>query len=390
VSVTAPGGFTANGVACGIKPSGELDLSLVATVDGAPVAAAAVFTQNKMTAAPVVTTNSHLTLTGGRAAAVIVNSGCANAATGAAGLADAEAMCRLVADHLGCTAAEVLVCSTGLIGYDLPMDAIAGGVPGLVAGRTAEADGGIAAAEAMRTTDTHRKETVVHGADFVVGGMAKGAAMLAPDMATMLAVLTTDAAVEPATLSAVLRAGVADSFNAMSVDGCTSTNDTVILLASGAAGPPADPGGFAAAVADACADLATQMVGDAEGHTKVVRVRVAGALSDDDARAGARKVAESQLVKCSWYGKDPYWGRIASELGSAGIAFEADKLTVRYGDLIVAAGGTSAPVDDAALADYMDRPHLEVTAELGLGDGRATILTNDLTHAYVDENMGTS
>ncbi len=390
MSVTAPQGFGANGVACGIKASGDPDLSLVATTDGGPVAAAAVFTQNKMTAAPVVTTNAHLTLTGGRAAAVVLNSGCANAATGQSGLDDARSMCEQVAAALGCATEEVLVCSTGLIGYPLPMDAIAKGIPDLVGGRNGDAAGGAAAAEAIRTTDTCRKETVVRGDSFVVGGMAKGAAMLAPDMATMLAVLTTDAAVEPDELTAALRAGVAESFNAMSVDGCTSTNDTVILLASGAAGAPADGPAFTAAIADACLDLATQMVGDAEGHTKVVHVRVTGALSDDEARAGARRVAESQLVKCSWYGKDPYWGRVASELGSAGIVFEADKLSVRYGDLLVAEHGVTVPVDPDAMAAYMDRDLLEVTASLGLGDGTARILTNDLTHAYVDENMGTS
>jgi len=388
MSVTAAGGFTAHGVACGIKPSGDLDLSLVATVDGAPVSAAAVFTQNKMTAAPVITTNAHLTLTGGRAAAVILNSGCANAATGQPGLADAEAMCAQVAAELGCRNEEVLVCSTGLIGYALPMGAIGAGVPALVAGRSS--DGALAAAEAIRTTDTHRKETVVQGDGFTVGGMAKGAAMLAPDMATMLAVLTTDAAVGPEALTAILRSGVAGSFNAMTSDGCTSTNDTVILLASGAAGPPSDQRSFAAAVAEACGDLAGQMVSDAEGHTKVVQVRVSGALSDDEARAGARKVAESQLVKCSWYGKDPYWGRVASELGSAGIAFEADKLSVRYGDLLVAEHGVTVEVDPAAMASYMDEERIEVTAHLGLGDGTARVLTNDLTHAYLDENMGTS
>lgn len=388
MSVTAPAGFTAHGVACGIKPSGDLDLSLVATHDARPVAAAAVFTQNKMTAAPVVTTNAHLTLSDGRAAAVVLNSGCANAATGAPGLADAEAMCTLVADALGCAPQEVLVCSTGLIGYSLPMDAIAAGVPALVAGLAP--DGGAQAAEAIRTTDTHRKEALVAAEGFTVGGMAKGAAMLAPNMATMLAVLTTDAAVEPEALTRSLRAAVADSFNAMSSDGCTSTNDTVILLASGAAGPPADPAAFDAAVAAACLDLATQMVGDAEGHTKVVTVVVTGAMTDDEARAGARKVAESQLVKCSWYGQDPYWGRVASELGSAGIAFEADKLTVRYGDLVVAEHGVTAPVDPEAIAAYMAEEHLVVTVQLGLGDGTARILTNDLTHAYVDENMGTS
>ena len=390
MSVTAARGFTANGVACGIKASGDPDLSLVATADGAPVPAAAVFTQNKMTAAPVVTTARHLEATDGQAAAVVVNSGCANAATGAQGLADAEAMCALVADAVGCLPDDVLVCSTGLIGYTLPMTAIAEGIPALVAGLEDGAAGAEAAAEAMRTTDTHRKEAVAQGDGFVVGGMAKGAAMLAPNMATMLAVLTTDAAVDPTDLTEALRAAVADSFNSMSVDGCTSTNDTVVLLASGQAGPPPDLDSFAAAVAAVCLDLATQMVGDAEGHTKVVTVHVTGAASDDDARAGARKVAESQLVKCSWYGRDPYWGRVASELGSAGIAFDPDRLSVRYGDLLVAEHGIDAAVDPAGLSAYMDQACLDVTADLGLGDGRARVLTNDLTHAYIDENMGTS
>jgi glutamate N-acetyltransferase/amino-acid N-acetyltransferase len=305
-------------------------------------------------------------------------------------VADAEATCGLVAEHLGCVPEEVLVCSTGLIGYTLPMGAVTAGVPALVAGRAAGPEGAIAAAEAMRTTDTHRKETVVRGDGFVVGGMAKGAAMLAPNMATMLAVLTTDAEVSADQLATILRAGVAESFNAMTVDGCTSTNDTVILLASGVSGPPADLDAFAAAVAEACLDLATQMVGDAEGHTKVVRVHVTGAASDDEARAGARKVAESQLVKCSWYGKDPYWGRIASELGTAGIDLEPSRLRIRYGDITVAAGGVDAPHDADALARYMDQEWIEVTADLGVGDGRARLLTNDLTHAYIDENMGTS
>ncbi len=390
MSVTAAKGFTAAGVACGIKESGKSDLALVSTDDGQPVPTAAVFTQNKMTAAPVITTNAHLTLTGGQATAVVLNSGCANAATGPQGMADAQRMTELVATELGCDANEVLVCSTGLIGYTLPMSAIARGVGPLVASRAATPEAGVAAADAICTTDTRRKEARVDGDDFVVGGMAKGAAMLAPNMATMLAVLTTDAGVEADQLTTILRAAVADSFNAMSVDGCTSTNDTVVLLASGRSGPPADMRSFADAVAAVCLDLATQMVGDAEGHTKVVRLFVTGALSDEEARTGARKVAESQLVKCSWYGKDPYWGRIASELGSAGIAFEADKLTVRYGDLVVAERGVTASVDERAIAAYMEREWIEVTAHLGIGDGTARILTNDLTHAYVDENMGTS
>jgi glutamate N-acetyltransferase / amino-acid N-acetyltransferase len=389
VSVTAARGFTAAGIAAGIKGTGDLDLSLVATTDGRPVPAAAVFTQNKMTAAPVVTTHAHLDATGGHAAAVVLNSGCANAATGRSGLDDAEKMTALVAAELGCEPTEVLVCSTGLIGFDLPMDAVAAGIPKLVAGRGDDRAAGIAAAQAICTTATRRKETVVRAGACIVGGMAKGAAMLAPNMATMLAVLTTDAEVAPRELHDILRTGVADSFNAITVDGCTSTNDTVILLASGNAGP-ADPVALQAAVSEACFDLAAQMVADAEGHTKVVRVTVTGAATDDDARAGARKVAESQLVKCSWYGKDPYWGRVASELGSAGIAFDPDRVTVRYGDLVVAERGITAPCDPTALVTYMDQERIDVIADLGLGPGTARLLTNDLTHAYVDENMGTS
>jgi glutamate N-acetyltransferase / amino-acid N-acetyltransferase len=389
VSVTAPGGFTAAGVAARIKPSGDADLSLVVTADGRPVTAAAVSTTNKMAAAPVVVTRRHIDVTSGRAAAVVLNSGCANAATGQKGIEDAERMCARVAAEIGCATEEVLVCSTGLIGVDLPMDAVERGIVALAAARSADADAAVAAAQAILTTDTTRKETVVRAPGFVVGGMAKGAAMLAPDMATMLAVLTTDVEITPREASDALRDGVAESFNAITVDGCTSTNDTVILLASGAAGP-ADPEVLRAAVAEACLDLATQMVGDAEGHTKVVRLVVTGAASDGEARAGARKVAGSQLVKCSWYGKDPYWGRVASELGSAGIAFEPDLLTVRYGDLTVAEGGVTVPVDGDALAAYMEQEWIEVTADLGLGPGTARLLTNDLTHAYVDENMGTS
>ncbi|HEY8547831.1 MAG TPA: bifunctional glutamate N-acetyltransferase/amino-acid acetyltransferase ArgJ [Acidimicrobiales bacterium] len=390
MSVTAPAGFVANGVACGIKPSGDPDLSLVATADGAAVPAAAVFTQNLVVAAPVTTSRAHLQATGGRAAAVILNSGNANACTGHDGAADAEAMCAATADALGCAADEVLVCSTGLIGPPLPIERITKAVPDLVAGRGGSPVDAVRAAEAIMTTDTRAKQTAVRGADFVVGGMAKGAAMLAPNMATMLAVLTTDAAVEPDQLQDVLRAGVADSFNAITVDGCTSTNDTVILLASGRAGTPASLDAFRTAVAEACHDLALQMVGDAEGHTKVVKVRVTGAASDDEARRAARKVAESQLVKCSWYGKDPYWGRVASDLGTAGVALDVSALSIAYGGTVVSRGCIEVDHDRAAVAAHMEGEYLELTCDLGVGTGEARILTNDLTHAYVDENMGTS
>jgi glutamate N-acetyltransferase/amino-acid N-acetyltransferase len=230
---------------------------------------------------------------------------------------------------------------------------------------------------------------VVEGEGFTVGGMAKGAAMLAPDMATMLAVLTTDAEATPAVLQAALRAGVVDSFNAMSVDGCTSTNDTVLLLASGQAGPVPEEALFDA-VADACADLARQMVGDAEGATKVVEVRVVGAASDEDAARAARRVAESNLCKCSWYGQDPYWGRILSEIGSSGAAFDPDTVSVAYGGVKVCRKGVASMHDATALAEIMTAPYIEIVADLGIGKGEGVILTNDLTHAYIDENMRTS
>jgi glutamate N-acetyltransferase / amino-acid N-acetyltransferase len=389
VSVVAPAGLVAAGVACGIKQSGDADLSLVATADGSPVAAAGVFTQNLVVAAPVTVSRRHLAATSGRAAAVVLSSGNANAATGAQGEADAIEMCALTAAELGCGPEHVLVCSTGLIGYHLPMDALRAGIPALAAARGGDPAQGSAAAEAIMTTDTRRKETLVAGDGFVVGGMAKGAAMLAPDMATMLAVLTTDAAVDPATLTEVLRAGVADSFNAMTVDGCTSTNDTVLILASGRAGAP-DPAAFAAAVAEACLDLATQMVGDAEGHTKVVRVRVTGAADDAEARQAARKVAESQLTKCSWFGEDPYWGRIASDLGTAGVKLDPAALTIAYGGTVVSRSCAPADHDEAAVAAHMAGDQLDIHADLGVADGQARVLTNDLTYGYIDENKGTS
>jgi glutamate N-acetyltransferase / amino-acid N-acetyltransferase len=390
VSVVAARGFAAAGGACGIKPAGAPDLALVSTADGRPVPAAGVFTENLVLAAPVVVTRRHLDATRGRAAAVVLSSGNANAATGDAGETDAERMCALAAAGVGCAPDEVLVCSTGLIGYPLPMAALEVGIPQVAAGRGSDAAHGAAAAEAIMTPDTRRKETLVGGDGFVVAGMAKGAAMLAPNMATMLAVLTTDAAVDPATLTEVLRAGVADSFNAMTVDGCTSTNDTVLVLASGAAGPPADPDGFATAVAAACLDLATQMVGDAEGHTKVVTVRVTGAASDDEARQAARKVAESQLVKCSWFGGDPYWGRIASDLGTAGVKLDPAGLTVAYGGTVVTRGCAPADHDAGAVAAHLAGAELDVHCDLGIGDGRARVLTNDLSYGYIDENKGTS
>jgi glutamate N-acetyltransferase/amino-acid N-acetyltransferase len=389
VSVTAPKGFVAAGIAAGIKANGNPDLALVATDDAQPVTAAAVFTSNKATAAPVQTSRAHLQAADNKAAAVILNSGNANAATGYAGRKDAERMTALIAAELGCDTDHVLVCSTGLIGIPLDMAPIEQGIPTLVKARTA--DGGDAAATAIMTTDTHAKQVVVDNGGWTVGGMAKGAAMLAPNMATMLAVLTTDAAAEPAVLQQALKHAVDRSFNALSVDGCTSTNDTVIVLANGRSGITPDPAELQDALTTACQDLASQMAGDAEGATKVVRITVTGAATDAEAERGARKTAESQLVKCSFYGKDPYWGRVVSELGSAGIAFDPDKVRIDYGGITVCQNGTAAPVSDPeALAAHMEQRHIDLHADLGIGDGTGVILTNDLTHAYVDENMGTS
>jgi glutamate N-acetyltransferase/amino-acid N-acetyltransferase len=389
VSVTAAGGFHAAGLACGIKAGSAADLALVATADRSAVPAAAVFTTNKMTAAPVVVSRDNLVSSGGRASAVVVNSGNANAATGRRGLDDATRTCELVASEMGRARHEVLVCSTGLIGIPLPIASIEAGVPKLVATLAAGPEAGADAAEAIRTTDTHRKEAVATGPGFTVGGMAKGAGMLAPNLATMLAVLTTDAGAGPETLHRVLGAAVDATFNRFTVDGCTSTNDTVVLLASGRAGEVPEPD-LAATVTAACADLVAQLADDAEGVTKIVRLIVTGAASDFEAHRAARKVADSLLVKCSWYGEDPYWGRIASDLGSADVAFDAGRVSIAYGGVVVARDGAAADHDEAAVRRHLASRHIEVTADLGLGEGRAGILTTDLSHAYIDENMGTS
>ncbi|HEX2700007.1 MAG TPA: bifunctional ornithine acetyltransferase/N-acetylglutamate synthase, partial [Acidimicrobiales bacterium] len=268
-----------------------------------------------------------------------------------------------------------------------PMAPIEAGVAPLVDGLSG--DGGRRAADAILTTDTCRKEVVIAGEGWTVAGMAKGAAMLAPNMATMLAVLTTDAEVEPGELGAALSAAVTASFNRITVDGATSTNDTVVLLASGVAGRP-EPDRFVHAVHGACASLALQMVGDAEGATKLVRIRVTGARSDDEAAVAARKVGESVLVKCSLYGADPYWGRVVSELGSAGVGFDPDLVSVSYGGVEVCRAGVACDHDVVALAAHMAGRDILVGADLGIGAGSAEVVAADLTHAYVDENMTTS
>ena len=389
MSVTAPRGFVAAGGATGIKPGGVPDMAVLATEDGAAVPAAAVFTSNRACAAPVVLSRRHLGSTGGRAGAVVVNSGNANAATGGPGLAHAGRMAELTAKGIGCATEEVLVCSTGLIGFLLPMDRIESGLPAVVAARAGGPEAGAAAARAIMTTDTRPKTVEVRGDGFSVGGMAKGAAMLAPDMATMLAFLTTDAEVDSPVLQGLLREAVGGSFNRLSVDGCTSTNDTVIVMASGRAGPAA-PDELGRCLSEACADLAAQMADDAEGATRVARVIVTGAASDAEAAAGARKVSESQLVQCSLHGGDPYWGRVVSELGSAGISFEIDRVAVAYGGVTVCRGGVAADHDTSAVAAHLAGRHVELHADLGIGPGRAAMVTTSLSPAYIAENERTS
>jgi len=388
VSVTWARGFVANGAAAGIKPGGLADLALVAAVSGA-VPAAATFTTNKSCAAPVVVSRAHLAATGGKAAAVVLNSGCANAATGAAGLVAAERMAAAVAGPLGTGVEEVLVCSTGLIGFALPIEAIEAAAPTLIGGRGRSPDHATAAATAILTTDTHPKQVTRDGGTFRVGGMAKGAGMIAPNMATMLAVLTTDAHASPEVLSAALGRAVEGTFNALIVDGCTSTNDTVIVLASGEAGTPS-PAELTATLADVCADLAYQLAADAEGATRVAEVRVAGAASDADARLAARAVAGSLLVKVSLFGADPYWGRIVSELGASGAAFDPDRVRVAYGATTVVEAGVGVAHAAAAAAAHLAGSDVEISCDLGLGSGTASVLTTDLGHAYIDENMRTS
>ncbi len=385
MSVVAAPGFVAGGIACGIKPSGAPDLAIVATEDRAAVSAAGVFTTNLAQAAPVQVSQRHLL--DGRAASVVLNSGNANAATGEPGRRNATRMCELTAQGLGLATDDVLVCSTGLIGIPMPMDALEVGIPKLC-GQLAP-DGGAAAAQAIMTTDTLAKEAVARTGGATVGGMAKGAAMLSPAMATMLAVLTTDAGVDQPFLGRALARAVAETFDCLSVDGCRSTNDTVLVLANGRAGA-VDPHALADALTEVCGSLAEQMARDAEGATKFVRVRVVGARSDGDARTAARAVANSQLVQCSLNGEDAYWGRVLSELGASGAFINPERVDIAFNGVTVAADGVAYGHDEVALAAAMAARDIEIRCDLHLAHGTATVLTTDLSHAYIDENRRTS
>jgi glutamate N-acetyltransferase/amino-acid N-acetyltransferase len=335
----------------------------------------------------VVASRRRLAENGGRAAAIIVNSGNANAGTGAEGLKDAEAMCSAAAEALGISPADVLVCSTGIIGNPLPMDKILPATPKLA--KKLSVDGAEDAAKGILTTDSTPKEAVVKGSTFTLGGMAKGCGMIAPNMATMLAFLTTDADVERETLQQILRGAANRTFNTLNVDGATSTNDTVILLASGRRGKP-DLEEFADAVHRVCEDLMLQMAKDAEGMTKMVALRVTGAVNDTEARIAAKNIAENNLVKCSWYGGDPYWGRLLAAAGSSGIAFEPEKTEVAYGGIVVSRAGANAEHDHEAVRAHMENERIEIEVSLGLGKGSAQVIGIDLGPGYIKENSKTS
>jgi glutamate N-acetyltransferase/amino-acid N-acetyltransferase len=389
VSVNAPQGFVAVGGYAGIKAAKAHDVAVVATADGKAVPAAGVFTSNLAAAAPVQVSRAHLASTGGKAAGVILTSGNANAATGVPGREAAERLCTAVAGDIGATAEEILICQTGLIGIPFPIDHVMPEIEPIVMARTGRPESASEAAKAIMTTDTKPKEVVVAGDGFTVGGMAKGAAMLAPNMATMLAVCTTDASVDAAVLQVALREAVVASFNTITVDGCTSTNDTVLVLANGLGASPSRSA-LTAALYEACRSLAEQMVDDAEGATKVAHVHVRGAVSDEAAHIAARKVADSMLVQCSLFGEDPYWGRIVSELGSAGTPFDIDRVLLAYGSTVVCAGGVGVPHDAAAVATHLAGRHVVLECDLGLGSGESVVLGTDLGYGYIDENRTTS
>lgn len=387
MSVTAPAGFTAAGVAAGLKSAGR-DLALVVN-RGPQRHAAAVFTSNRVAAAPVLW--SRQAVSDGRADAVVLNSGGANACTGPQGFADTHHTAERVAEALEISAQDVLVCSTGLIGERLDMEALLPGVDAAAAALDDDAAASAAAADAIRTTDSVSKTAQATGAGFVIGGMAKGAGMLAPGMATMLSVITTDAVISRPDLDAALREAVRVSFNRADSDGCMSTNDTVIAMASGAH-PQADESGvdlgeFRAALTEVCRDLAAQLIADAEGAHHEIAITTVNAASEADAETAGRAVARSNLFKTAIFGQDPNWGRILSAVGTTEVAFDPATIDVAVNGVWICRGGGIG--EDRSLVDLSGRT-VEVTIDLKAGAAEATILTNDLTHDYVHENSAYS
>lgn len=388
--VVAPLGFSASGVSCGIKADGRKDLALI--VAGSPVPAAAVFTTNSMAAAPVVLSRSHIA--SGTACAVIINAGNANACTGAQGAADALVTAQATAGALGCATEDVVVCSTGVIGVPLPVDTLLSGIPEAI--EALDRRTGDDAAEAIMTTDTFAKQCAVSanigGRAVTVGGMAKGSGMIAPNMATMLAVVTTDAPLSTSACQSILRTAADLTFNRVTVDGDTSTNDTLVLMASGEAGGPAiesDSEAYAAvagAVQVVCAQLSAMIARDGEGATKLVTVNVSGAVNDDQAHAVARSIAESPLVKTALFGNDANWGRVAMAVGNSGAHVEPGRLSIEFAGIEVCRDGEAVPFDEDEAFSALDTAEVSVDVDLGIGAGAATVLTCDLSYEYVRIN----
>lgn len=378
MSITTPQGFLAAGVAAGIKTSGASDLAVVVN-QGPKMAAAAVFTTNRVHAAPVKW--SRHAISDGQLQAVVLNSGGANACTGAAGFSDAAQTAAQAAELLELPTDNVAVCSTGLIGVRLPMDKVTEGLRQAV--QELSDDGGRAAAQAIMTTDTVAKEAVAKRRTWSVGGMAKGAGMLAPALATMLVVLTTDADVTPETLDAALREATRTTFDRVDSDGCMSTNDTVIALASGASGVTPSREELTQALRDVSADLAQQLIHDAEGAQHDISIEVVGAASEDDAVQVGKEIARSNLFKCAVFGRDPNWGRVLSAIGVTDAEFNPEQIDVSFNGVMVCRAGEIG--EDRTLVDLQSR-EVHVLVDLHAGIHAATIYTNDLTYGYVQEN----
>ncbi|AWT54734.1 bifunctional glutamate N-acetyltransferase/amino-acid acetyltransferase ArgJ [Mycolicibacterium smegmatis] len=387
--VTAPAGFRATGIAAGIKASGALDLALVFN-EGPDHNAAGVFTRNQIKAAPVQW--SQQVLTTGNLRAVILNSGGANACTGALGFQDAHATAEAVAAALSdwgteTGAIEVAVCSTGLIGDRLPMDKVLAGVTEIVHEMAGGLTGGEEAARAIMTTDTVPKQVALHAENWTVGGMAKGAGMLAPSLATMLVVLTTDAVADSAALDTALRRAAAKTFDRLDIDGSCSTNDTVLLLSSGASEFTPSQDELDAAVLAVCNDLCAQLQADAEGVTKRINITVTGAVSEDEALVAARAVARDSLVKTALFGSDANWGRVLAAVGIAPVTLDPQRISVSFNGSPVCIDGAGAP---GAREVDLSGADIDVVIDLASGEHSATVRTTDLSHAYVEENSAYS
>ena len=388
--VTAPGGFRVAAVASGIKKAGGLDLALI--VSDAPSSAAGVFTTNKAQAAPVLVSREHLAASGGRACAIIVNSGCANACTGPEGLAVARSSADFVASVIGCQAEQVLVASTGVIGVQLDVDKIRKGAA--MAAKALSRDAHHEAACAIMTTDREPKETAVRvsapAGAFQIGGIAKGAGMIEPHMATMLGFVTTDAVVAPSLLRRALVEAVEITFNAISVDGDTSTNDTVFVLASGASRLVIDEGSYETLIAglvEVCGTLARAIVRGGEGATKLVSVTASGAASPEEAKRAAQVIANSLLVKTAIHGGDPNWGRLVAAAGRAGVAFDLEHVEVRVGPVVLFSEGVPYDERAPAAASYLTGKQIDIEVNLGAGgSSAATVWTCDLSAEYVKIN----